>query len=183
MGSDSGRRLNKKLEGSFDGAVAADFDGNGKTDIAFNDGSDWRFSADGRSALATLRDGKEALLLAHPALKSLLIGRFEGGPGAQVLAFERRLTVPNTRACRANSCLSGGAWAPATRSASTRSRNMRLNRPEAMAVVPPGERRGRCCGTNSGPIAPQFATPLWHGIGFQRPSSALLPSSARACGS
>jgi hypothetical protein len=96
-GLSSWTRLNKKLKGSFDGAVAADFDGNGRTDIAFNDGLDWQFSSDGRAALATLRDSQEAFLLAHPPLKSLLVGRFEGGPGAQVVAFERRLTVPSGR--------------------------------------------------------------------------------------
>ena len=43
-GLTSWTRLNKKLKGSFDDAVAADFDGNGRTDIAFNDGRDWRFT-------------------------------------------------------------------------------------------------------------------------------------------
>jgi VCBS repeat protein len=97
-GTGSWTRLNKKLVGSFASAVAADFDGNGKTDIAVNDGRDWRYSADGRSPLTTLRDSPSGeSVLAYPSLKSLLIGRFEGGPGAQVVAFERKLNLPSVQ--------------------------------------------------------------------------------------
>ena len=75
--------------------MAADFDGNGETDIAFNDGRDWRYSADGRSPLTALRDSPSAeRLLGFPSLKSSLIGRFEAGRGAQVVTFERTLTPP-----------------------------------------------------------------------------------------
>jgi len=73
-------RLNGKLVGSFAKAVAADFDGNGKTDIAFSDGKRWRYSRDGRSRLAVMRSGSGAL-------KQLLIGRFDGGTRDMVVSF------------------------------------------------------------------------------------------------
>ena len=38
----------------FEGAVAADFDGNGRTDIAFDAGGRWRYSPDATSPLAIL---------------------------------------------------------------------------------------------------------------------------------
>lgn len=80
-------RLNAKLVGSFKNAVAADFNGNGRTDIAFSDGERWRYSRDGRFPLALLRKGSSNL-------KRLLIGRFAPGAArprpytpAQVISF------------------------------------------------------------------------------------------------
>lgn len=78
-------RLNSKRTNSLKDAVAADFDGNGKSDIAFSSGQKWRFSRDGRGPLASLRDG--SLLPVYPALKQLLVGRFDGGDRATVISW------------------------------------------------------------------------------------------------
>jgi VCBS repeat protein len=80
-------KLNSKRANSFADAVAADFDGNGKTDIAFSDGQTWRYSRDGRGALVTMRNGSS--VFPYPALKSLCIGRFDGGLRAKVISFIR----------------------------------------------------------------------------------------------
>jgi hypothetical protein len=80
-------RLNAKLTRSLAGGVAADFDGNGKTDIAFNGGADWRFSPDGRSSFVSLR--KDRKIYGNPPLKSMVIGQFDGDPGAEVANFNR----------------------------------------------------------------------------------------------
>ncbi|MBA3748153.1 MAG: VCBS repeat-containing protein, partial [Solirubrobacterales bacterium] len=64
-------KLNSKLTSSFDSAVAADFDGNGRTDIATGGGGHWKVSVDGRGALQTLRKGSSVA-----PLRKLLIGRF-----------------------------------------------------------------------------------------------------------
>jgi hypothetical protein len=90
-------KLNNKLTGSFSGAVAADFDGNGKANITFNDGSRWYYSRDGRASLALLRDDPPASRVpgaaGYPPLKAMLIGRFEGGKRAGVVAFERKPSI------------------------------------------------------------------------------------------
>jgi hypothetical protein len=79
-------RLNSKRSDSFADAVAADFDGNGRSDIAFVEGRKWRVSRDGRSGLAVVRNGVEEL-------RPPLVGRFVpvGGslPGAQVVGWTR----------------------------------------------------------------------------------------------
>ena len=54
-------RLNGRLTSSFSNAVAADFDGNGTTDIAIGDGQTWRYSRDGSSPLVTMRNGDSRL--------------------------------------------------------------------------------------------------------------------------
>jgi FG-GAP-like repeat len=79
-------KLNNKLRSSFADAVAADFDGNGKSDIAFSDGQKWVYSRDGRFPLVVLRDGDSRLRYAP--LKSLLIGPFDGGTHAKVVGFD-----------------------------------------------------------------------------------------------
>jgi hypothetical protein len=83
-------KLNDKLRSSFKNAVAADFDGNGKTDIAFSDGSKWRYSPDGRAPLALLRKGASAL-------DRMITGRFSAPPTdpnapipAQVVAWNSK---------------------------------------------------------------------------------------------
>lgn len=63
-------RLNSKRTSSLAKAVAADFDGNGRTDIAFLDGRKWLYSRDGRSPLVVMRSSAIA-----PS-KPLLIGTF-----------------------------------------------------------------------------------------------------------
>jgi hypothetical protein len=78
-------RLNGRLTSSFSKAVAADFDGNGKTDIAIGDGQKWRYSSDGRSPLRVLRNGGSAL--PYGALNRLPIGRFDGGTRHKVISF------------------------------------------------------------------------------------------------
>ena len=65
--------------------MAADFDGNGKTDIAIGDGQKWRYSRDGTAPLAMLRDGDSRL--PYGALNRLPIGRFDGGTRHQVISF------------------------------------------------------------------------------------------------
>jgi hypothetical protein len=72
--------LNAKLSESFTNAVAADFDGNGRTDIAFEDANEWRVSADGRAGLVDLLTG-------DVRLNRWLIGRFEGGAPAMAVHF------------------------------------------------------------------------------------------------
>ena len=76
--------MNSKLVGSFAKAVAADFDGNGRTDIAFGERKNWRYSPDGRGPLKELRGGSAE---SFKALRELPIGTFEGGSKAQVLTF------------------------------------------------------------------------------------------------
>ncbi len=86
-------RLNSKRTDSFKKAVAADFDGNGTSDIAFSNGQKWRYSRDGRGPLTSLRDG--SLLPLYPPLKQLLIGHFDAGPRATVVSWN---IVPPTPA-------------------------------------------------------------------------------------
>jgi hypothetical protein len=78
-------RLNSKRRDSFKDAVAADFDGNGKSDIAFGSSPKWRYSSDGRGPLVSLRDG--TLLPVYPPLKQLLVGHFDGGTRATVVSW------------------------------------------------------------------------------------------------
>lgn len=85
-------KLNSKLVGSFKDAVAADFDGNDKSDIAFIEGNKWRYSRDGRSRLAVMRNGSATL-------KPLLIGHFLPVDGdssqAQVASWAREIGSVN----------------------------------------------------------------------------------------
>ena len=73
-------RLNAQLKSSFANAVAADFDGDGKTDIAFDEGNqNWSYSPGGALPLRSLRDGSSGD--AYPPLKRLVIGHFDGKTG------------------------------------------------------------------------------------------------------
>ena len=72
--------------------MAADFDGNGRTDIAIGDGQTWRYSRDGSSPLAVLRNGDRRL--PYGALNRLPIGRFDGGTRHKVISFS--LTAQGT---------------------------------------------------------------------------------------
>lgn len=80
-------KLNDRLRATLAGTVAADFDGNGISDIAFSDGNQWLFSKDGRQPLAVLRNGSGQPK--YPPLHEQLTGRFESGEGAQVVTVER----------------------------------------------------------------------------------------------
>jgi hypothetical protein len=82
-------RLNAKRVGSFANAVAADFDGNGKTDIAVGVGQKWFYSRDGRGPLVVLRNGSP--VQPYPPLNRLPIGRFDGGTRDQVVSFDLRV--------------------------------------------------------------------------------------------
>ena len=79
------QRLNSKRTDSFAKAVAADFDGNGRTDIAVDDGLDWRYSPDGTGSLKLLRKGSATQ--PYPPLRWLLVGPFDGGTKARVLSW------------------------------------------------------------------------------------------------
>ena len=83
---ESWARLNSKRANSFANAVAADFDGNGTSDIAFSSGQKWRYSADGRGPLISLRNGNA--LPPYPPLGRLLIGHFDRGTKAMVLSWK-----------------------------------------------------------------------------------------------
>jgi hypothetical protein len=82
--------LNSKLADSFKDAVAADFDGNGQTDIALKKDNRWRISADGRAPLADLN-------VAGITLNRWIIGRFEPDAPAMAVHFGRPLTSSSKR--------------------------------------------------------------------------------------
>jgi hypothetical protein len=90
--TDGWKPLNTRLTRSFKNAVAANFDGLGKTDIAVDEGNAWRYSAGGRGALVGLLPSG-----AYKPLKNVVIGRFheppaEGGAEAELVTFsDRRL--------------------------------------------------------------------------------------------
>jgi hypothetical protein len=90
-------RLNAKRSSSFANAVAANFDGLGNTDIAFGSGQNWRFSRDGTGPLVPLRRGRA--LPPYPRLDELLVGHFDGGARATVIAWNRvpRVSPPGFR--------------------------------------------------------------------------------------
>lgn len=93
-GAGSWAKLSNRLTSSLANAVAADFDGNGKSDIAFNEGGKWRYSRDGRFPLALLRDGENDGLYLNVPLRALIIGLFEGGTRAKVVRFELSGRIP-----------------------------------------------------------------------------------------
>lgn len=81
------RELNSKRRSSFRGAVVADFDGDGKSDIAFDEGRQmWSYSKGGAGPLLGLReaDGQSTV---YPELSRLLVGHFDGDPRAEVLSY------------------------------------------------------------------------------------------------
>jgi FG-GAP repeat len=82
-GSTSGwARLNAKLTNDFGNAAVADFNGDGRDDIAVGTSSSWRYSSGGRAPLVTMRTGSG---LAN--LKSVQLGRFGATPRAIAVAF------------------------------------------------------------------------------------------------
>ena len=65
-------RLNAQLTSNFNDAVVADFNGDGRDDIAVSSSTSWRYSSGGRAPLVVMRNGRGL-----PALRSLQIGRFD----------------------------------------------------------------------------------------------------------
>ncbi len=65
-------RLNAQLTSNFNDAVVADFNGDGRDDIAVSSSTSWRYSSGGRGPLVVMRNGRGL-----PALRSLQIGRFD----------------------------------------------------------------------------------------------------------
>lgn len=79
--------LNGKFTRSFSTAVAADLDGNGRSDILVDvDGEKWLYSRDGRMPLGDAQYGIRGAGL-HARLKQLPIGRFDGGTQDRVVSF------------------------------------------------------------------------------------------------
>jgi hypothetical protein len=78
-------KLNDRRLSSLAGAVAADFDGNGRSDIAYSEGKKWYVSRDGRSPFTLLRNGDGHA--PYPGLKNVLLGQFEGGPRTQAVTL------------------------------------------------------------------------------------------------
>jgi hypothetical protein len=79
-------RLNSRLRPSFNHAVVADFDGDGRSDIAFDNGEQfWVFSSGGRGPLQSLRDADG--LTSFATLDHLLVGHFDGRPSAGIVTY------------------------------------------------------------------------------------------------
>jgi hypothetical protein len=79
--------LNSLRRPSFRGAVVADFDGDGTSDIAFDEGRQmWSYSPSGAGPLLGLReaDGQSTI---YPDLSRLLVGHFDGDPRAEVVSY------------------------------------------------------------------------------------------------
>ena len=85
------QRLNDLLEDDLDSLVFADFDGNGRTDIAQSrevDGTiEWRVSRDGTGGWTPLRTSSENW---PRHLYEHWIGNFDSSPGADALRYEPR---------------------------------------------------------------------------------------------
>src|SRR5829696_1107414 len=79
-------RMNGRLTGSFKNAVAADFDGKGRTDIAVDEGSRWRYSRDGRASLTVRLPNRGGPGPPGP-LKKMVIGRFDSTPSVRLVTF------------------------------------------------------------------------------------------------
>jgi hypothetical protein len=77
-------RLNATLMPSFASATAADFDADGRTDIAFGSRRLWKVSLGGRGPLQTLRIGP-----GFTPVNRLLLGHFDAGnPRVQAVGFD-----------------------------------------------------------------------------------------------
>ncbi|MFN8132590.1 MAG: VCBS repeat-containing protein [Solirubrobacteraceae bacterium] len=76
-------KLNSRRADSFTNMVTGDFNGNGRTDIAYGGQKQWFVSYDGSAPFTILRDGNIG-----PNLNALLVGRFDNGKhGAQVAGY------------------------------------------------------------------------------------------------
>lgn len=79
--------LNSLRRSSFRGAVVADFNGDGRSDIGFDDGRQmWSYSPGGSGALLSLREA-DGQFVYYNALNTLLIGHFDGDPRAAVVSY------------------------------------------------------------------------------------------------
>jgi hypothetical protein len=82
--------LNSPLSSSFAGAVVGDFDGDGKSDIAYSSGGSWYYSPGGRSPQKLLRSGPSPD--PYPPLKSMLLGSFDSSGRTGLVSFERQIS-------------------------------------------------------------------------------------------
>ena len=92
-------RLNAQLRSRFERAIAADLDGDGKSDILFDETNDigdqmWFWSRDGRGPVELFRDGTHSPR--YPRLKDLPVGHFAGPPGDEIITYyPSNFTQPN----------------------------------------------------------------------------------------
>ena len=87
-GSGPWTKLNDQLTTTVSALVFADFDGNGRTDIAQRTDDGWRYARDGRGSWQSLRTFAAADEFTN--LRTMLVGNFDGRPGADALAWGPR---------------------------------------------------------------------------------------------
>jgi hypothetical protein len=93
--------LRAALTPSVDNLVVADFNGDGRSDVALSDSSTWRVSYSGTGNWTTLRSSGFSLT------DAVAIAPFDNLPGADVLAWELLAPVGDPRHLR----IFSGGWA------------------------------------------------------------------------